>query len=232
MSNELKFLIELVKEAKLMITDNYEVKPKGNSGDLVTDIDYKIEEFFINKIKEKYPSFSIVSEEYNSDKLLTKNCFVIDPIDGTINFANHLPLWGIQIACIKDGEVCASVIYLVKLDELYYADEHGAFLNGKPLAVNNLSIENGLYSIEDPKHILGDIKFNNNFRKFYSAAVCFSFVASGRLSGVNVICSTPWDYIPDQYIVEKSGGVIYNDNNIHIAANSENFLDFLKSTRN
>ena len=127
MSNELKFLIDLVKDAKLMITDNYQVESKGDNGDLVTDIDYKIEEYFINKIKEKYPSFFIVSEEYNSDKLLTKNCFVIDPIDGTINFANHLPLWGIQIACIKDGEICASVIYLAKLDELYYADEHGAF---------------------------------------------------------------------------------------------------------
>ena len=232
MSDELEFLINLVKEAKLMITDNYEVKPKGNSGDLGTDIDYKIEKFFIDKIKTNYPSFSIVSEEYNSDKLLTKNCFIIDPIDGTINFANHLPLWGIQIACIKNGEVCASVIYLAKLDELYYADEYGAFLNGKPLSVNNLSIKKGLYSIEDPKHILGDIKFNNNFRKFYSAAICFSFVASGKLSGVKIICNTPWDYIPGQYIVEKSGGVIYNDNNIHIAANNKNFLDFLKTTNN
>ena len=80
---------------------------------LVTDLDWEIEQFLIGKIRESYPDFDIVSEEYNTNNEVTDNCFIIDPIDGTINFANKLPLWGIQIACIKDGKRVASVIYTI-----------------------------------------------------------------------------------------------------------------------
>ena len=88
MSEEIVFLIEVVKEANSLITPDFEVKAKGNDGDLVTNFDLEIENFIIEKLKEKYPNFDIVSEEYNSNKGITKNCFVIDPIDGTVNFAN------------------------------------------------------------------------------------------------------------------------------------------------
>ena len=154
MSMELKFLIELVKEASKLITDEFEVKSKDDKGDLVTNFDYEIEKYIIAKIKKHYPKFSIVSEEYNNKEGLTDNCFTIDPIDGTINFANNIPLWGIQIACIKDKKICAAVIYLPKLNELYYADENGAFLNDIPISVNKLDIKNGLYTIDGPKFTL------------------------------------------------------------------------------
>ena len=134
MSSELKFLIELVKGASLLIDDEFEVKAKDDNGDLVTNFDYEIEKYIIDKIKEKYPNFSIVSEEYNNKEGLADNCFTIDPIDGTINFAHNIPLWGIQVACIKNKKTCAAVIYLPKLDELYYADENGAFLNEKSIS--------------------------------------------------------------------------------------------------
>ena len=65
---------------------------------------------------------------------------------------------------------------------------------------------------------------NRNYRDFHCAAVNFAFVASGRLSATNFVWDTLWDYIPGEYIVEKAGGVIYNDKKIHIAANSEEFL--------
>ena len=227
MSNELKFLIEIVKKASLMITDEFEVKAKDNKGDLVTNFDYEIEKYFINEIEKNYPEFSVVSEEYNKDESLTDNCFVIDPIDGTINFANKVPLWGIQIACIKSGKPCAAVIYLPKLNELYYADENGAFLNENRISVNSLSTKRGLYSIEDPKHKLAQPDIDNTFRKFYSASVCFSFVASGKLSAIGLVCDTPWDYIPGQYIVEKAGGVVYNNGIIHIATNNKEFLEHM-----
>ena len=114
MCDDLKFLIDVVKGASLLITDEFEVKAKDEKGDLVTNFDYEIEKYIIDKIQEKYPNFSIISEEYNSDKQLSENCFTIDPIDGTINFANNIPLWAIQIACIKNKKTCAAVIYLPK----------------------------------------------------------------------------------------------------------------------
>ena len=232
MSNDLEFLIKLVKEASLIINDEFEVKAKDDKGDLVTNFDYEIEKFIINKIKENYPNFSIISEEFNNNAELTDNCFTIDPIDGTINFAHNIPLWGIQVACIKNKKTCAAVIYLPKLNELYYADENGAFQNNKPICVNNFDFKNGLYTIEGPDKILSLIntrKINPHSRDFFSSAVAFAWVASGKLSAINLLSNTLWDYVPGQFIVEKAGGVIYNDTKIHIAANNEEFLKILKN---
>ena len=105
MSSELGFLIELVKCASLIINDEFKVKAKDDRGDLVTNFDYEIEKYIIDKIKESYPDFSIVSEEYNSEEGLKDNCFTIDPIDETVNFAHNIPLWGIQVACIKNKKL-------------------------------------------------------------------------------------------------------------------------------
>lgn len=232
MSNDLEFLVKLVKEASLLINDEFEVKAKDDKGDLVTNFDYEIEKYIINKIKENYPNFSIISEEFNNTAELTDNCFTIDPIDGTINFAHNIPLWGIQVSCIKNKKTCAAVIYLPKLDELYYADENGAFLNDKPIHVNKFDIKNGLYSVVGPGKFLGEAKMkqiSRHSRDFCCSAVAFAWVASGKLSAVNFVYHTLWDYIPGQYIVEKAGGVIYNDAKIHIAANNEEFLQIVKN---
>ena len=86
MIEELKFLIETVKEASKIITEDFEVNAKGTQGDLVTNLDYEIEKFILNKINNQYPNFDVVSEEFNSKKELTENCFTVDPLDGTVNF--------------------------------------------------------------------------------------------------------------------------------------------------
>lgn len=231
MSKELEFLIKIVKEASLLINDDFEVEAKGDKGDLVTNFDYEIEKYIIDKIKDKYPDYSIVSEEYNSDKELSSNCFTIDPIDGTVNFANNIPLWGIQVAFIKNNYTCAAVIYLPRLDELYSADSGGSYLNGKRIHVNNLDYNNALYAIDGTRGIEIQTKmrkFSTHFRSFGSAAVNFSWVASGKLGAIVFGYNTVWDYTPGMYLVKQAGGYIYNDNNIHIAANSSEFLEILK----
>ena len=233
MSEDLKFLIDIVKGASLLITDEFEINAKEDDGDLVTNFDFEIENYIIEKIKQNYPDFSIVSEEYNSEKELTDNCFTVDPIDGTINFANTLPLWGIQIACIRNRKTCAAVIYMPKMNELYYADESGAYMNGKPIKVNLLNAKKGLYSVEGPKRLPIQVKMrqiNRNCRDFYCAAVNYAWVACGRLSATIFIYDTLWDYIPGQYIVEKAGGVIYNEKGVHIAANNNEFLQVMKDS--
>ena len=236
MTKELEFLIKIVKEASLLITDEFEVKAKDDKGDLVTNFDYEVEQFIIDAIKKEYPNFDIVSEELNTNNKLTDNCFTIDPIDGTINFAHHVPLWAIQVACIKEGKTCAAVIYLPKLNELYHADENGAFLNDKKIAVNKMTVDKGLYSIEGPDNVIGESKMksiNRNYRDFHCAAINFAFVASGRLSATNFTWKTLWDYVPGMYIVEQAGGVTYNDDKVHIAANNNEFLQaLLKNSSN
>ena len=231
MNKELKFLIDTVKEASKLITEEFEVKAKDNKGDLVTNFDYEVEQFIINEIIREYPNYTIVSEEFNSNEELTDNCFTIDPIDGTINFANNIPLWGIQVACVKNSKTIAAVIYLVKLNELYYADETGAYLNGNKIEVNSLEDKNAIYVVEGPGKFDANVyqeKGSRNKRDFWSSSVDFAWTACGRISAVNLIGNTAWDYVPGQFIVKQAGGVIYNDEKNHIAANNKKILENMK----
>ena len=136
------------------------------------------------------------------------------------------------MACIRDRKTCAAVIYLPKLNELFYADKSGAYLNGTPISVNKCNINKGIYTVEGPGKMLGSFKMqqiSRHCRDFYCAAVNFAYVACGRFSATNFVWDTLWDYIPGQYIVEQAGGVIYNNTKMHIGANSEDFLEIMKN---
>ena len=116
---EIDFLKKTVLEANKISNNPFKVRNKNSENDLVTNLDLEIEKFLIDEIGKEYPNFDIVSEEYNTNNQITDNCFIIDPIDGTINFANNLPLWGIQVACVKNGKTIASVISLPRINEFY-----------------------------------------------------------------------------------------------------------------
>lgn len=222
--SEIEFLKRLVFKASKLITDDVIVKAKDDKGDLVTNFDYEIETFIKKEIKNNYPDFDIISEEFNAKKQLTKNCYTVDPIDGTINFAHNFPLWGIQVACIKNGNTCASVIYLPKLNEMYWADESGAYLNGKKIHVNNLSPEKNLYVVEGKNRLPSMVRLNekiHNYRVTYCACANFAFVASGVFGGTIFRHENFWDYIPGQFLVKQAGGFVYNEKGCHVASNNE-----------
>lgn len=227
---EIEFLKSLVVKASKLITDDVIVKAKDDNGDLVTNFDYDIENFINAEIKKNYPNFDIVSEEFNNNGALTDNCFTVDPIDGTINFAHKFPLWAIQIACIKNRKTCASVIYLPKMKEMFWADETGAYLDDEKIEVSNLPVEKGLFVVEG-RNILPSLvrmnKFNKNFRVTYCSAVNFAYVASGVFGGTIFRHENLWDYIPGQYLVKQAGGYIYNENGCHIAAQNKEFAMLL-----
>lgn len=232
MTKDLKFLLKTVKQASKLITRDVHIKAKDENGDLVTNFDLEIEKFISAKIKKSYPNFSIVSEEFNTDAKLTENCFTIDPIDGTVNFANDLPLWGIQVACVKDGKTCASVIYLKALKELYYADERGAYLNSKKIHVNNLSLKNCLYVVEvgDELSAIERIQKKHHIyrhKQFGATCVNFAWVACGRLGGTIFRKDSAWDYVPGMYLVQQAGGFVSDKEMAHAAANSPEFLKIL-----
>ncbi len=166
---EIGFLKNIIKEANLISQKSFEVHSKGGENDLVTNLDLEIEKYLINEIKKNYPDYNIVSEEFNENGKVTDNCFIIDPIDGTINFANNLPLWGIQIACRTEGRTVASIISFPKLNEVYYADETGAYLNDQKISVHEVPIKNTLYVIDGNNNlpcVQNMRKHSSNFRKF------------------------------------------------------------------
>ena len=227
--NERKFLIRNVKKARDLINGKLKITPKSKSGDLVTNFDIAIEKFLIKKIKRIYPDFDIISEEFNGDKQLSKNCFVIDPIDGTNNFARKIPIWGMQIACIKNGETVASVIYLPTFEELYSADKTGAYLNDEKIHVNQQDEKIGVYTIEKSIPEVFEIQSKNpNCRLFGSAAFTLAMVACGKMSAAMFKDTIhPWDIIPGEYLVQKAGGVSFVSNHIRVCANSTSWVNLL-----
>ena len=145
---EIDFLLRMVEDAETIISEGkIKVNEKG-SDDLVTNLDLEVENYIISNIKKEFPDFDIVSEEFNCSKTLSQNCFTIDPIDGTINFANGMANWATEIACIKNGELVASIIYMPLLDEYYFAVKgEGAFLNEEKIKVKPSAISMSIYSV-------------------------------------------------------------------------------------
>lgn len=226
-----EFLKEIVLKANDISKNVFEISNKGAENDLVTNLDLEIEKFLIDKIKKEYPDFDIVSEEYNTNNQITDNCFIIDPIDGTINFANNLPLWGIQVACVKNGKTIASIISLPKMNEFYYADETGAYLNNKKIAINEVPIKNALYAIDGNNNlpcVQRMRKYSSNSRNFGGVCVSMAFVASGRIHGAVFRSNKPWDYVPGLFICKMAGASVKSINGFHAAAINDEFLNILE----
>ena len=228
---EIDFLKKIVLEANKISDKAFEVSSKGAENDLVTNLDLEIEKFLISEIKKEYPNFDIVSEEYNTNNQITDNCFIIDPIDGTINFANNLPLWGIQVACVKDGKTIASVISLPRINEFYYADETGAYLNDEKINVNEVPIKNALYAIDGNNNLpcmQRMRKYSSNRRNFGGVCVSMAFVASGRIHGAVFRSNKPWDYEPGLFICKMAGASVKSIDGFHAAAMNDEFLNILE----
>lgn len=228
---EVEFIKKIIKEAEKISHKHFEIRQKDNKGDLVTNLDTEIEQYLIKQIKTEYPDYTIVSEEFNPNNPTTDNCFIIDPIDGTVNFANGLPLWGIQIACRKDGKTIASAISLPKINEFYFADETGAYLNNQKISIKEVPIKNTLYSIigcNSMRDIEKMRNYSKNHRNLGAMSVAFAFLASGRIHGVNFRVEHPWDYEPGLFLCKMAGAKTKSIKGFHAAAINQEFLDILE----
>lgn len=228
---EIEFLKKIVKEAEHITQQDFVVHQKDSKGDLVTNLDLEVEKYLINQIKQNYPNYDIVSEEFNKDGQVTDNCFIIDPIDGTINFANGLPMWGTQVACRTNGETVASVIHLPKLHEFYHADKTGAYLNGQKITIREVPLKNALYSIvgnEPLPPTIKMLKYSKSYLNLRASCMTFALMASGRIHGVNFRIEQPWDYAPGLFLCQMAGAKIKDKKGFHAAAMNQEFLDILE----
>jgi myo-inositol-1(or 4)-monophosphatase len=200
--------------------------------DLVTDADEEIEKYLIKKINKKFPNLHVVSEEFNENNQLTDNCVIIDPIDGTINFANGIPLWGMQIAVIAGGEVTAAVLYFPKLHQMYWADSRGAFCNGRKLNIEqNRWNRKPIYVVEGGNKFAAltkmEAEVSRNFRYLCCASLNYAWTASGLLGGNILRKDTSWDYIPGLYLVKMAGGYVIDESGAHIGATTKQMCEEL-----
>lgn len=234
-----EFLVRIITEAeeyRKSVDKNRKIEAKESdiAGDIVTNVDIAVEEFLIRKIKEEYPDFGIVSEETESaNEEYGEDYFTIDPIDGTINYANDIPLWGIQMACVRGGKPVASAIFMPALGEMFSADEDGTYLNGEPVHVCSKGIADGVCDIEGHTKHAAKKQLEGVFthmRDINSTAVALAWTSCGRLAATGYFGGDDiYNYLPGLFLVKQAGGIIHDTSDHHFAAGNQEFIDaFLK----
>ena len=218
------------KASKILIRDfgeieKLQVSKKGPS-DFVTNSDIKTEKIIIEELKKAKPHYSIISEENgfesNKDK---KNTWIIDPIDGTVNFLHGIPHFAISIALKSNEEIISGIVFDPIKNEMFYAEKNnGAYFNNQRVRVSKKNdINNCLFATGGKIEKELDLPY----RKSGCAAIDMAYVASGRYDGYFQNNLNLWDIAAGIVLVKEAGGNINDINlstykNIKIIASSTN----------
>jgi len=198
------------KASKILIRDfgeleNLQVSKKGPK-DFVTNSDIKAEKIIIEELKNARPNYSIISEEYGIEKNKDEsNSWIIDPIDGTINFLHGVPHFAISIALKSNNEIVCGLIFDPIKDELFYAEKNnGAFFNNQRIRVSKKR------DINECLFAVGKVKDNTDLtcRRTGCAALDMAYVASGRYDGFFQNNLNLWDIAAGIIMIKEAGGII------------------------
>ena len=246
-----------MKASRFLIRDfgeieNLQVSTKG-PGDFVTSADKRTEKILVEELQKAHPDYGIITEETGHiNKSNTKNRWIIDPIDGTMNFLNGIPQFAISIGYEEDGEIKCGVIFNPILNEMFCAEKgNGAYLNNSRIRVSNKKkIKDALLVTGGPKggskikeKIFSEyIKISkqvSNVRKFGSASLDLAYVACGRFDGYWQRELNFWDIAAGTIILKEAGGFIdffEDDENLplkkNILATNSNIHQELKELLN
>ncbi len=219
-------VINISKEAGEIIRKGFgkkfNIEYKTNEINLVTEIDKASEKLITDFVKKKYPAHSILAEESGEYKNKDSEYrWVIDPLDGTTNFAHGLPIFSVSIGVQKNGETLYGVVYDVIQDIIYSAEKgNGSFANSEKLSVSSkdllghsLLVTGFPYDIADrPKYIFelfeAITKSARGVRRLGSAALDLCYVAKGALDGYWENSLHPWDFCAGKLILEEAGGIV------------------------
>jgi myo-inositol-1(or 4)-monophosphatase len=216
-----------MKASKSLIRDfgeieKLQVSTKG-PGDFVTAADKRTEKIIIEELLKAHPDYGILSEEIGEiNKENKEHRWIIDPIDGTLNFLNGIPHFAISVGYEEKGEIVCGLIFDPIKDELFFAEKgSGAFFNNSRIRVSKKNkIKNSILLTGGPK--FNSSKKNEIFqeytkvsnlvdapvRKFGSAALGMSYVAAGRFDGYWEWELNYWDIAAGLVIVKEAGGYI------------------------
>jgi myo-inositol-1(or 4)-monophosphatase len=217
-----EWVLEAGEEIRKSVNKPFKVNTKKDYKDLVTEVDQETEKFFARKIKETYPNHLVLGEEGFGDEVtsLDGHIWIIDPIDGTMNFVHQKRNFAISIGIYKDGVGEIGLIYDVMSDELYYGiKDEGAYKNGKqlPMLKEHLELEDAIIGINpywalpnrrvEEKGIHDLIRKVRGTRSYGSAALEFAFLAEGIMDAYITMRLSPWDIAAGVIIVNEVGGV-------------------------
>lgn len=187
--------------------------------DIVTEMDRAAEDLIREEIKAAFPDHGILAEEGDEKKTTTGSRWIVDPLDGTTNYAHGFPFFCVSIAFEQDGVVEFGCVYNPVLDEMFTASKgSGALLNDGPISVSGVEgIDRGLlatgfpYDIRTSKednldHFAAFAKRGQAIRRAGSAALDLCYVACGRFDGFWEMKLNPWDTAAGALVVAEAGG--------------------------
>ena len=194
---------------------------KGSPTNLVTEMDARVEELIVGRLAAAFPDDAVLAEERGASAGRSGRRWIIDPLDGTTNYAHGFPAFGVSIALESAKRVELGVIYDPNLDEMFVAERgRGSTLNGRLLAVSTTAtLDESLLATEFPYNIR-EVLDNNlkeyaafsvrarAVRRMGSAVLYLAWLASGRLDGYWELRLGPWDVAAGSLLVEEAGGRI------------------------
>jgi myo-inositol-1(or 4)-monophosphatase len=211
-----------------------EMDRKSTSIDLVTEIDRRSEDMIVGHLRQEYPDHAILAEESGVSGQESEYRWVIDPVDGTTNYAQGLPIFAVSIALEHHGDKVLGIVYEPVTDEMFSAIKgQGSYRNGKRLQVGskNELIECVLatgFPYDIATHPVNNINYfislatkTRAVRRMGSAAYDLASVASGGFDGFWEMCLSPWDVAASILIVTEAGGTVQSfrdDRKISIVA--------------
>lgn len=224
----LNFAIETARAAGHLLLEKYgrisTITKKGDYN-LVTEADLASEALIIDRVKSHYPRHTILAEESGDTVVVdgdSKWKWIIDPLDGTTNFAHGYPCFCVTIALEHEGQLVVGVTYDPTRNELFSAEKgQGASLNSKPIRVstNNKLSESLLvtgfpYDFKDredfARHLTAFLLASRGIRRDGSAAIDMAYVACGRFDGFWEEGLNPWDVAAGVLMIEEAGGRVSN----------------------
>ena len=215
-----------MKASRALIRDfgeieKLQVSTKG-PGDFVTSADRRTEKILIEELQKAHPDYGIISEEAGLiNKSNKNNRWIVDPIDGTMNFMNGIPQFAISVGYEEENEIKCGVIFNPIMNEMFCAEKgNGAFLNNSRIRVSNKKkIKDALIVTGGPKSMskikekifseyINVSKNVSNVRKFGSAALDMAYVACGRFDGYWQRELNYWDIAAGIIILKEAGGYV------------------------
>jgi myo-inositol-1(or 4)-monophosphatase len=222
-SQELKVAIESAQKAGAILKDYFEGdigKELKDDSTFVTVADRESEEIIKNIITQHFPTHSILGEETGLTENDNENVWHVDPVDGTFNFANGIPIFGVSIALERKGEVVVGVVYNPATGSLFYAEKgKGAWLNNKKITVSKEGKETGMLTsgfskdekarkLKDAIRTIFPAHFIKTTRNLGCMALELSFLARGGTEVCVQYGLKTYDFAAGTLLVQEAGGVI------------------------
>ncbi|AFM24004.1 inositol monophosphatase family protein [Desulfomonile tiedjei] len=224
----LRFVVNLAEQAGRIVASyargSFQVTGKGTQKDtidIVTDADHASEDFILGEIRKRFPEHDILTEETITEKKGSDWLWVVDPLDGTVNFSHGYPAFCVSIALMQNETIVLGAVYDPLRQETFSAIRgQGAFMNGNRIQVSTAeTLSRSLVATGFPydraySPINNVAEFNQivtkvqGMRRGGSAALDLSYVACGRLDGFWELKLKPWDMAAGILLVEEAGGII------------------------